>query len=95
VIERAVLIGRGPLLALHDLGWNESDGAASGIAPDAGLSCPPLTRKGLDLDAIWESMERRYIEEALRITGGNESAAALLLNLNHQTFRYRRRKLGK
>jgi hypothetical protein len=29
------------------------------------------------------------------MTGGNESAAALLLNLNHQTFRYRRRKLEK
>ncbi|MGE5698534.1 MAG: sigma-54-dependent transcriptional regulator [Deltaproteobacteria bacterium] len=95
VIERSVLIGRGPLLSLHELGLKDADGAGSGISSDTGLSCPPLTREGLDLDAIWESMEGHYIEEALRMTGGNESAAALLLNLNHQTFRYRRRKLEK
>jgi DNA-binding protein Fis len=39
-------------------------------------------------------MERFYINEALRRTGGNESRAARLLGLNHHTFRYRRKKRG-
>jgi len=38
-------------------------------------------------------LEKYYIEEALKMAGGNESKAARLLNINHHTFRYRRRKL--
>jgi len=38
-------------------------------------------------------LEKHYIEEALKIAGDNESKAARLLNINHHTFRYRRKKL--
>jgi len=38
-------------------------------------------------------LERHYIEEALKMAGGNESKAAKLLNINHHTFRYRKKKL--
>ncbi len=95
VIERAVLVGQGPLLTFGDLGWKETAGDGRGETDEAGLSCPPLSTAGIDLDALRESLEGHYIKEALRMTEGNESAAALLLNLNHQTFRYRRRRLGK
>jgi DNA-binding NtrC family response regulator len=95
VIERAVLVGRGPLLTPGDLGWKETAGEGSGRGGEAGLTCPPLSTAGIDLDDLRERLEGHYIKEALRITGGNESAAALLLNLNHQTFRYRRRRLEK
>ena len=33
------------------------------------------------------------LEEALKLAKGNESKAAKLLNINHHTFRYRRKKL--
>jgi DNA-binding NtrC family response regulator len=95
VIERAVLDGRGPLLTPGDLGWKETAGEGSGRGGEAGLTCPPLSTAGIDLDDLRERLEGHYIKVALRITGGNESAAALLLNLNHQTFRYRRRRLEK
>ena len=55
---------------------------------------PPLTPSGVDLASIQESVERRYIGEALRLAGGNETKAAQLLNINYHTFRYRRKKLG-
>lgn len=87
-IERAVLIGKGPELELRDLGMEESrtDGVERPF--------PPLSPKGMDLRAAQEAMERFYLEEALKMTGGNESKAAALLNLNHHTFRYRCRKVG-
>jgi transcriptional regulator with GAF, ATPase, and Fis domain len=53
-----------------------------------------MTPAGVDLAALQESFDRYYLSEALRLSGGNESRAASLLNLNHHTFRYRRRKLG-
>ena len=36
---------------------------------------------------------RSGIQEALKSSKGNESKAAKLLNINHHTFRYRKRKL--
>jgi DNA-binding protein Fis len=38
-------------------------------------------------------MEKYYMEEAMKIAQNNESKAARLLNMNHHTFRYRRKKL--
>jgi transcriptional regulator with PAS, ATPase and Fis domain len=38
-------------------------------------------------------LEKHYIEEALKVSRGNESKAAKLLNINHHTFRYRKKKL--
>jgi len=35
------------------------------------------------------------MEHALRLTKGNESKAARLLEMNHHTFRYRWKKLNK
>jgi transcriptional regulator with PAS, ATPase and Fis domain len=54
---------------------------------------PPLTKEGLDLGSTQEALEKFYIEEALRLAAGNESKAAKLLNVNHHTFRYRKKKL--
>ena len=47
----------------------------------------------MDLDRAKEDFERYYIEQAFKLAGGNESRAARLLNMNHHTSRYRRRKL--
>jgi DNA-binding protein Fis len=43
---------------------------------------------------VQEAIEKRYIEEALRLAAGKETKAAQLLGVNYHTFRYRRRKFG-
>ena len=53
---------------------------------------PAIPPEGVDLPRIEQALERFYIEEALKMSGGNESKAARRLNLNHHTFRYRRKK---
>lgn len=95
LVERAVLTGRGPELSTRDLGLfdRQSDPYSHTAAGSATL--PTITEAGVDITEIEKAMERYYLEEALRIAGGNESKAARLLNLNHHTYRYRRKKLLK
>jgi DNA-binding NtrC family response regulator len=88
LIERGVLIGEGPELRPCDLGLPE---APCGAPPD--LSLPSMPDTGVDLPALERAFARHYIEQALRLSGGNESEAARLLNINHHTFRYRKRRL--
>ena len=93
MIERGALIGKGTVIELCDLGLEEAAARRNG-KPQADDRCfPEIPPEGLDLTTIQEAIEKRYIEEALLRTGGNESKAAVLLNINHHTFRYRRKKL--
>jgi transcriptional regulator with PAS, ATPase and Fis domain len=93
LVERAVLIGKEPDLLPVDLGIESQtqDEHKAPISDRAGL--PPLPHEGLDIDALVQSFEKHYIEEALKLAKGNESKAAKLLNINHHTFRYRKKKL--
>jgi len=93
VVERAVLTGKGPDLTVKDLGIEDASKsrASDGIRSQDDFT--PIPPAGIDLPSVQESLERYYIQEALRMAGRNESKAAMLLNLNHHTFRYRRRKL--
>jgi DNA-binding NtrC family response regulator len=94
VIERAVLMGKGRVVTLEDLGITRAGTAAvPGMSAPGSLSFPPMTLSGIDLDSLQDSFDRYYINEAMRLSGGNESRAASLLNINHHTFRYRRKKL--
>ena len=93
IIERGVLIGKGPELEDMDLsiqGVNEAEELGQGKSDTA---FPPLPVTGIDLAAVQESLDRHYIQAALKIAAGNESKAAKLLNMNHHTFRYRHKKL--
>jgi len=93
LIERGVLVGKGPILEVDDLGIEGANRPApSGQAADQ-LVFPALEADGIDLDATQESLEKYYIEAALKIAQGNESKAAKLLHINHHTFRYRKKKL--
>jgi DNA-binding NtrC family response regulator len=94
VIERGVLVGKGPELALRDLGLEETRKRFAGEEKTPETPFPSIPSTGTDLRLAQESLERHYIQQALEMAGGNESAAARLLNINHHTFRYRRRKLG-
>jgi DNA-binding NtrC family response regulator len=92
VIERGVLIGKEPELTLKDLQVpGQLEGQERGQAFSGDF--PAIPPSGIDLGSVQESLERHYIEEALNMSGGNESKAAKLLNMNHHTFRYRRKKL--
>ncbi|MBW2434506.1 MAG: sigma-54-dependent Fis family transcriptional regulator [Deltaproteobacteria bacterium] len=93
IIERGVLLSDGPELNLEDLGLKTTAGGASAGVPDNGHNLPPVSASGIDLSAIIADIEKAYFEEALKLAGGNESKAALLLNLTRDKFRYRRNKL--
>ncbi|MFZ0243901.1 MAG: sigma-54 dependent transcriptional regulator [Desulfobacterales bacterium] len=89
LIERAVLLGDGPLMDLHDLGV--TPGCQGSGAAAAGL--PVLSPEGIDLPAVMAQIEKKYYQDALQMAGGNESRAARALNVSRDTFRYRRKKL--
>jgi two-component system response regulator AtoC len=92
IIERGVLVGKGPELLPHDLGIEGT------FKPEdvehSNFKCLALTSEGLDFPELQQSIEQYYFEAALKLTGGNESKAAKLLNINLHTFRYRRKKAG-
>jgi DNA-binding NtrC family response regulator len=93
LIEGAALIGKGPQLKLKELGLESKDEHPNAAAITTDGEFSPLPAEGLDLSERLQSFERHYIEQALKIAKGNESKAAKLLNMNHHTFRYRRKKL--
>lgn len=94
LIERGVLLSEGPQLMLDDLGLKENNGRNNADRPDNGQYLPQLSPSGIDFTAIIEDIEKAYFEAALDLAGGNESKAALLLNLTRDKFRYRRNKLS-
>jgi len=93
LIERGVLVGKGPEVTVQDLGIvlvNKEKSFQQKGDMVRQASIPP---EGIDLDSIHDSIEKDYIDEALKVAGGNESKAAKLVNLKLNTFRYRRNKL--
>jgi two-component system response regulator AtoC len=93
LIERGVLLGKGPILEVEDLGLIKTFGSDTAEKATDEIFFPPLPAQGIDLASTQESLEKYYIGEAFRMAEGNESKAAKLLNMNHHTFRYRRKKL--
>jgi len=93
LVERGALIGKGTELTLRDLGMEFSGAAENGNKDKDRTAFPAFPPEGIDIVSVQEAMEKYFIEEALKRSGGNESQAAKLLNLNHHTFRYRRKKL--
>jgi DNA-binding NtrC family response regulator len=93
LLERAVLVGQGPELDVEDLGITGGERTDPANKSEGERVLPPLSSAGVDLSDIEESIERYYIQEALKIAKGNESEAARLLHINHHTFRYRKKKL--
>ncbi len=93
IIERATLVANGPELSLQDLGIHDIQSV-----PDTQHRFDRLTplvlQAGIDLPSLLESIEKQYIEEALELTGANETKAAKLLHYKYSTLRYRRRILN-
>jgi DNA-binding NtrC family response regulator len=93
LIERAVLTGKGTELSPRDLGLDPKSQRQQKAPVSEKTGFPPLPPEGITLDSQLQSLEKHYIEEALKVSKGNESKAAKLLNINHHTFRYRKKKL--
>ena len=91
LIERGVLIGEGPELMPLDMGFDENNQTLEQQSGNIVFS--PITSKGIDLTQIQRNLEKFYIDGAFQIAKGNESKAAKLLDINHHTYRYRRKKL--
>ncbi|ACN16842.1 sigma-54 dependent DNA-binding response regulator [Desulforapulum autotrophicum HRM2] len=88
IMERGVLVAKGTTLTPGDLGFSEKPSNGS----NADTMFAPLTTDGIDLPLLRQEMDKFYIKESLTLTNGNESQAAKLLNINHHTFRYHRKK---
>ncbi|UCD78071.1 MAG: sigma-54-dependent Fis family transcriptional regulator [Desulfobacterales bacterium] len=93
MIEAAVLVGKGPELSVKNLALEKQTQQSQSAPGQEGLAVPPWPPEGINLTHQLQSIEKYYLETALKIAKGNESKAARLLNLNHHTFRYRRKKL--
>jgi DNA-binding NtrC family response regulator len=94
LIERAVLLSEGPELKLENLGLNEIASSQKEGQPGNGHHLPPVSVSGIDFTAIIKGIEKTYFDQALKLAKGNESRAALMLNLTRDKFRYRRNKLN-
>ena len=94
LMERAVLICKGPELTVKDLGLEETESLKIAKEAIGDMYLPLLGDTGIDFNEVQQSIEAYYIHHALKTAKGNESKAAKLLNMNHHTFRYRRKKLS-
>ena len=88
LVERAVALEPGDLLTPASL----PDHLRKDQAPAAGLQAFPP--EGLDIQGHLDSLERHYLEEALRRTEGNKTEASRLLGLTFRSLRYRLDKFG-
>ena len=94
MMERGVLAATGRKVGAKDLGIAMQDANASASILDEAGRFAPLPPEGINLPAVETGLARHFIAEAIQRAEGNESQAARLLQLNHHTFRYRKKKLG-
>jgi two-component system response regulator PilR (NtrC family) len=88
LVERAVTLEQGAVLTFQGAELLERPPAPT-------LDLPAeIPEEGVDLDALVADVERRYLREALRRSGGVQKKAAELLKLSFRSLRYRLDKLG-
>ncbi|MDZ7582960.1 MAG: helix-turn-helix domain-containing protein [Deltaproteobacteria bacterium] len=80
IIERAVVISRGPSITVDDLPFAKPAASRAG------------ERGGTLHDAL-DALECEMVRAALDEAGGNQSRAALSLGIGERTLRYRMKKL--
>jgi two-component system, NtrC family, response regulator PilR len=86
IVERAIVLGGGEVLGVE--GLPQDLGRARG-----GSEIPiEISGGGVDLDALLDRIEQRYVEAALERTGGVQTRAAELLGLSFRQFRYKLQK---
>jgi two-component system response regulator PilR (NtrC family) len=85
-IERAIVLGTGPVLGVDAL---PAELLRPGGARDVTLEIPP---EGLDLEATLERLEQQLLQAALERSGGVQTRAAELLKMSFRQFRYKLHK---
>jgi two-component system response regulator PilR (NtrC family) len=86
VIERAAALERSPAVLLESLPAS----VLAGAAPERPSAVLP--ESGFDLEEHVQQVEREYIAQALRRTGGVQVRAADLLGMSFRSFRYYMKK---
>ena len=97
VVERAVLLSRGPRLTIEDLP-PELTGSSSDLdlpQVSATAALPPIGNvQGMSLRDALEGPERQIILQALRANGWNRAATAEALEINRTTLYKKMKRLG-
>ena len=88
MVERGVTLASGEAVSLRDLPEDILG------QDEPGPSGPVAIGDGFNLEALLVETERRYLQEALRQSGGIKTKAAALLGLSFRSFRYRLQKSG-
>ena len=101
VIERALILARGPLVGAADLEFSRRPGTVSAAAPtvgSAGIAASPAAAGGAatarPLQERLSEQERAEIVAAIDQSQGNIAHAARRLGINRSTLYYRLRKHG-
>jgi two-component system, NtrC family, response regulator PilR len=89
-IERAVSLCQAAVIGPDSL----PDRVRGGAAVCGPVPATSIPEHGLDLEAVLQGIERKFIEEALARSGGVKKRAARLLGISFRSFRYRLEKLG-
>lgn len=88
VIERVLLLTDKEEIAPSDIPLEISDTVWENNV------LPKMEKPGIDLDAIVEGIEKKYLLEALQLADGAKTEAAKMLNLSFRSFRHRLQKYG-
>jgi two-component system, NtrC family, response regulator PilR len=93
-MERAVALERTPAVLLESLPEAVRDEAVPAAAEVVPFRAPGpcLPAEGFDLEAHVQHIEREYLAEALRRSGGVKTRAAELLGMTFRSFRYYSKK---
>ena len=92
VLERALTLCEGGEITVEDLQL-PGGGAGTGLPAPAESAVPDLPQ-GASLDDYLQQVERQAIQEALKKTNQNKTAAAKLLGITFRALRYKLEKLG-
>jgi two-component system, NtrC family, response regulator PilR len=92
VIERAVALERTPTILVESLPTQIRATMAVGAVAVSEDDVPDLPPAGFDLERHVQSVERRYLAQALERAGGVQVRAAELLGMSFRSFRYYAKK---
>jgi len=87
VIERAMILGEGDTLLMEHLPIEILGQASKQGGAIEGIRIPP---EGISLEKVEEAL----VKQALKMTNGNQTKAAKLLDISRDTLRYRMQKFG-
>jgi len=88
MVERILLLTEKDVVTASDL---PVELAPSG---EKAAALPALEQDGVDLEGVLSDIEKKYLLEALALSGGKKTEAAKLLNLSFRSFRHKLSKYG-